>query len=279
MDKTCKRCGETKPLTEFYLLHKRYCKPCNALFSREWRDGEVPPRSIPVDKTCKHCGETKPLMGFTFLRKTGKPYTYCKSCQKQKDKARKERDPGAHRARDAERTKRWRLNNNERYRALKKDNRENQKQKNAPRIALMERCHRIKMKYGLTKDNYDRLLLDQDGKCRICKKSDGGYLHIDHCHDTGKIRGLLCQRCNIGLGQFRNSVENLQNAIRYLSASLNEGHGNAAGAASGGHVQSDSGHAESVVAVRVRCLGAESRMLEPCGIACGEAHKVTGQVS
>lgn len=59
----------------------------------------------------------------------------------------------------------------------------------------------------------------QDRKCAICSEpiqKQGKGTHIDHNHDTGKVRGLLCPRCNTGLGQFRDDISILQKAIRYL---------------------------------------------------------------
>ena len=56
-----------------------------------------------------------------------------------------------------------------------------------------------------------------NGCCEICGKKEGRSLHFDHDHTTGATRGVLCSRCNQGLGYFKDSVENLSAAIRYLS--------------------------------------------------------------
>lgn len=78
-------------------------------------------------------------------------------------------------------------------------------------------------KYGLTLAEYDRLLVAQDGKCAICGNAETTKLHskirvlaVDHCHNTGKIRGLLCGSCNKGLGSFRDDPKLLQKARGYL---------------------------------------------------------------
>ena len=73
----------------------------------------------------------------------------------------------------------------------------------------------IKEKYGLTGDSYRLLLSAQGGGCAICRRNEG-KLTVDHCHDTGKVRGILCQRCNTGLGHFRDSPELLREACNYL---------------------------------------------------------------
>ena len=78
----------------------------------------------------------------------------------------------------------------------------------------------IKAKFGITVDVYDAMLVKQEGRCAICNTdqpdSKHGLFSIDHCHTTGKIRGLLCQPCNRGLGQFRDSASSLAAAVAYL---------------------------------------------------------------
>jgi hypothetical protein len=69
--------------------------------------------------------------------------------------------------------------------------------------------------HGITMEKYDTLLLQQGGKCAICRKTV--QLSIDHDHNTGKVRGLLCKRCNSGLGFFADEPERLQTAIDYLT--------------------------------------------------------------
>jgi hypothetical protein len=69
---------------------------------------------------------------------------------------------------------------------------------------------------------YSDLMLAQDGKCAICKcdsgtNNRGDRLAVDHCHSTGKIRGLLCHKCNTAIGLLKDSKENLLEAIRYLT--------------------------------------------------------------
>jgi len=74
-------------------------------------------------------------------------------------------------------------------------------------------------KYGITLEDYNKMHKEQDGKCKICDKEESykGYsLAVDHCHETGEIRGLLCSTCNRALGMFKDSITNLQNAINYL---------------------------------------------------------------
>tara|TARA_R110002167_G_scaffold543_8_gene2459 strand:- start:2199 stop:2624 length:426 start_codon:yes stop_codon:yes gene_type:complete len=79
------------------------------------------------------------------------------------------------------------------------------------------------VKYGITVEDYNYKLEQQRGGCAICFQSNtsGRRLAVDHNHDTGVVRGLLCGRCNIGLGQFGDNVDNLEAAIDYLNYTSN----------------------------------------------------------
>ena len=83
--------------------------------------------------------------------------------------------------------------------------------------------HKIrKLTYGITEQEFNTLLESQNNSCAICgsKVAGGrGDWHVDHCHNTGKIRGLLCHYCNTGLGLFKDSEELLFLAARYLNES------------------------------------------------------------
>jgi len=73
---------------------------------------------------------------------------------------------------------------------------------------------RLKYEYGLTVDDFNKMLEDSEGKCAICERES--KLVIDHCHSSGKVRGLLCQTCNKGLGLVYDSRAYLYRAIQYL---------------------------------------------------------------
>lgn len=72
--------------------------------------------------------------------------------------------------------------------------------------------------YGISSAEYDQILIDQDGKCKICREkcSTGKRLAVDHCHETKKIRGLLCSRCNTSIGKFEHNIALMQASIDYL---------------------------------------------------------------
>ncbi len=77
-------------------------------------------------------------------------------------------------------------------------------------------------KHGLTMDDHKRMLREQNNCCAICgkrKETLSMAMAIDHCHITGKVRGLLCRDCNVGIGTMRDSVELLKKAIEYLEKS------------------------------------------------------------
>jgi hypothetical protein len=99
------------------------------------------------------------------------------------------------------------------------------------RDAGSERRRKLLANYGLTVDDYERMNLEQDGRCAICggastRADSGAGLVVDHDHETGQVRQLLCNLCNTGLGAFRDSPAILLDAIAYL-----RGHSAAATAA------------------------------------------------
>ena len=84
-------------------------------------------------------------------------------------------------------------------------------------------AYKLRITYRMTVEEYEALLLQQDGRCAICRKLETSKfkntikrLSVDHCHETGQVRGLLCQRCNFAIGQFEDDWLLLDNAIEYL---------------------------------------------------------------
>jgi len=74
---------------------------------------------------------------------------------------------------------------------------------------------RIKKIFGLSQQDYEQLLFSQQGLCCICN-TQLENLNIDHCHTTGKIRGLLCKECNLALGLFKDNPTSLRKAALYI---------------------------------------------------------------
>ena len=152
--------------------------------------GQSRTRSIRVSsvmpvKNCTHCSTEKTLDQFTNhpRGKFGKD-TKCKSCRSALGRERYRKDP---------------------QRILKR-------QTELRRISGYDR----RKKYGISKVDYEKLIENQNGLCAICKTKPI-FLCVDHDHATNIIRGLLCGRCNKGLGHFGDDVIRLQKAIEYLS--------------------------------------------------------------
>ena len=86
---------------------------------------------------------------------------------------------------------------------------------------LFKAVHRktfLKTTYGLSVEAWNEMLARQDGRCAICRKVPSGSRrpHVDHCHATGEIRGILCHKCNLMIGPAGDSEEILEAAIKYL---------------------------------------------------------------
>ncbi|TXI59966.1 endonuclease VII domain-containing protein [Mycolicibacter arupensis] len=154
-------------------------------------------------KTCNKCGEPKPMTEY-HRRTTAKDghRNHCKACQRRIHDEwyadNKDRRVDANRI--------WRANNADRYRDT----------------GLMH-------KYGITGADYDVMVAAQGGVCAICKQPPPAdnrlpgnrVLHVDHCHATGQVRGLLCHSCNKSLGQIGDA--NLAAAAAYIERAMEAG--------------------------------------------------------
>lgn len=129
---------------------------------------------------------------------------WCRA-NKDKIKAKNHRSWVKHSVKIAERSRQWRVANADYYRRT-------------------NRIRYVRKTYGLSKDNYEQLLKRQNFCCAICTepfKTDAGghcvYVHVDHCHSTGDVRGLLCRLCNTAVGLLRDSSGIAIAAAAYLS--------------------------------------------------------------
>lgn len=220
--KPCAKCNETKPLEAFgaskYTTggYSVYCKACMAAAARtrratpegkeahyqstlRWIDRQAEKeRRVDGTKTCPKCKIEKPFAEYPKNRRGAHGInTYCLTCSAEGVRARRATPEGqqAHRAA----SKRWREANNERH----ADN-------------------NARWKYGVEHGTYDTMLAAQDSKCAICETTEPGVrlgrFHIDHCHTSKKVRGLLCEHCNRGIGHFKDDPALLRRAINYLSS-------------------------------------------------------------
>lgn len=125
--------------------------------------------------------------------------------------------------------KEYREQNREIIRKRSKDHSKRYYQKNKDAILERQRAsyaadpdydrrRTLKRKYGITLEQYKEALIQQEGVCKICEgESTGrGIFHVDHCHKTGKVRGLLCSKCNTGIGMLGDNPKLLMKAILYL---------------------------------------------------------------
>ena len=99
-----------------------------------------------------------------------------------------------------------------RFKKWKMDNKERKKQ--------YDREYNLMKNFNLSIDEYNKILDGQNGCCAICKTPQSELtreLSVDHNHDTGEIRGLLCSNCNRGIGHLKDDITILQSAISYLS--------------------------------------------------------------
>ncbi|WP_342671180.1 endonuclease VII domain-containing protein [Streptomyces chattanoogensis] len=76
----------------------------------------------------------------------------------------------------------------------------------------------FKRKYGITVAQRDVMIADQNGLCPICQSSEP--VHVDHCHKTGKVRGVLCFNCNSALGKLGDDPDAIRRAIAYLEGNV-----------------------------------------------------------
>ena len=192
--KICKDCGEEKPLELFCKPVPTYCKVCAARRNKAWRDqqraivlaalGPVIPKT---EKPCKRCGIVKPLADY-YLQ-GGARSSYCKPCCTIRNAEKRILNPG---------------------------------------IREKEQLRYKTKRMGTTPEWFNEKLASQNGVCAICKQpethpikrgsSTVRSLAIDHDHITGKVRGLLCFRCNTSVHLLdKFGAEWLRSAARYLN--------------------------------------------------------------
>lgn len=148
-------------------------------YRRVIRTGDAGPAEsfYGADRPCGVCGQRKPPSEFPRASSRGQRRTTCQACAAAQDRARQMPQPD-----------RIRRNNLARY--------------------------------GLTPASYEVLLNFQGGRCALCHGDEPGgqgTWHVDHDHATGRVRGLLCTHCNVGLGMFRDNPDLLAAAIDYLA--------------------------------------------------------------
>lgn len=204
MEKHCKECGLSKPIEAFHKDRSKpdginfYCKACSK--TRQARFNLRPPRFQTPEgtKRCSSCKEIKPKTEFYPRKGMYEGIDRrCKKCA-------------------FESHQKWRLGHLEHAAAQQKKWRTENKDRAADYF--------LKRLYGIEHGAYDAMFDLQHGKCAICGTDKPGKrerrFHVDHDHDSGTVRGLLCSPCNLGIGQLQHSRDILWAAIEYLDKPL-----------------------------------------------------------
>lgn len=167
-------------------------------------------------KTCTLCGQAKPVAAFSRSSIASDGFhTWCKACK-------------------AARAREWYASNAEAIRTRERERHAIDPTANRAKSlkAYRKKCandpsgiHRSRRnwklrRYGLTVEDYEAMLAAQGGRCAICREAPDSRrrhdLAVDHCHETELVRGLLCHRCNVGLGHFNDRPNLLRAAAEYL---------------------------------------------------------------
>lgn len=176
-------------------------------------------------KICTKCGKSKPLEGFAqnVSTKDGRR-SRCRECDSEWSRA----YYAANRARVLVAQRVYRAANKEKIQAAERAYYMANKERISAhqqiyRVANREkaRSNHLQRTYGITLAEYDEMLEAQGGKCAICGKTpeeNNRRLDVDHNHDTGVVRGLLCNDCNSGIGRFYDNTSFLHRAADYLRA-------------------------------------------------------------
>lgn len=168
-------------------------------------------------KICNHCEKKKPIDQFSrnCTKKDGRDGA-CKVCMKAFRRKWRLSEKGKVSERKYRKSKNGKATSKKSQEKYMKKHRGTKKYKDI--------CRERHLKYdsGITPLQYNEMLKQQGGGCAICGgvNASGKRLAVDHCHTTGKIRGLLCTACNSGLGHFHDDINNLASAIKYLSREL-----------------------------------------------------------
>ena len=175
-------------------------------------------------KTCKVCGEEKPLDEYHKHKSMKDGHdSRCKKCMSErnkeyysenKEKLLEQRKEYYSENKDkiSERAKKYYQNNREARLKYQHDNKERKK------------CLYLQRNFGITLDDYNEMLEAQEHRCAGCLIHEDelrSALAVDHCHQTGKIRGLLCDACNLALGKLNDNPTTLRRLTEYLEEHKN----------------------------------------------------------
>ena len=156
-------------------------------------------------KACSKCGRVLPLSAFSKCSQHKSGYkSRCKECSKEDSKLYYK----AHKVEIIHRTTQWYQEHRTEYNAYRR---------------TYDPWKSRKKLYGIDKETLHKMYEEQDHKCAICGRTltlcgkGGDAVHVDHDHKTGKVRKLLCQRCNMALGLFSDNPDLLKKASEYIT--------------------------------------------------------------
>lgn len=232
-----------------------YCKQCRLGRSAELRAKRAaarPPKPVPSEKECTRCHVVKPLKEFYNRKGEGKQYPKCRDCRLAIHQEYVSRPEVAEKLREYERNRRekkWKrpprrephapgfevctmCNEDKPFDQFHKHKlgrngldsvcrpcrsvRSKERRKD-PSVREREHRQKVERTFKMSRGFYDQMLASQGGVCAICgMPPTKERLHVDHCHNTGSVRGLLCYSCNAGLGSFKDAASLLEAAIGYL---------------------------------------------------------------
>jgi hypothetical protein len=164
-------------------------------------------------KRCTACDEVLSVAMFHVTKRPGKYRPECKACTAKRDRETYRNSRERYLAHSREQ---WNSMDDETRARYAEPQR--RRRKADPEWRRRQDIKRTARRYGLTADDYDALLAAQGGVCAICggPPSEKRRHHIDHDHETGVVRGLLCSNCNTAMGRFGDDPERLMEALRYL---------------------------------------------------------------
>lgn len=233
--KRCKECKLEKGKESFVedIRYKDGLYPT----CRDCLESKYTEENLAKLKTCEKCHEDKPLMDFKrkFKSLTGFD-KYCKSCVKSKEDVRKRKKPLVSVADTKKYLEQLKISK------IKFECKTCEKvgeidefyhKRDFGRVYIVttrcrecEKFSKTLKEFGLSREQFNKMMEEQNHCCKICeipidkyrKQSYRNYFAVDHCHNNGQVRGLLCDKCNRALGFFKDDIENLKRAITYLSS-------------------------------------------------------------
>ena len=191
-EKRCGDCGETKPVSEFWRWSQSkdgysvYCGPCGSVRNAQYAAARRERRGLP------------PAVPRVKPPEVPEGMKWCRDCGEVKQLEEFVLSKSAPSGRGS----------------YCKPCQNARTYESRQRLHGGSREYHLRRRYGIGVKVFDEMLEDQDGKCLICEKP--APEHVDHDHETGKVRGILCFNCNQGLGNFRDDMRSLIRAVNYL---------------------------------------------------------------